>query len=443
MIKRRKANLLNIKSNQPVLNLKDKKVIAWCMYDWANSAFATTVMAAFFPVYFKEYWSQGADVTESTAILGAANSLAGLLVALIAPILGAIADCGSYKKKFLIFFAYLGVLSTAALYMVHKGEWFLAAITYVLGTVGFSGSIIFYDSLLPSITDEKKIDFVSALGYATGYLGGGLLMLGNVFMFLSPNTFGLTDGSQAVKVSFVTVAIWWGVFTIPMMFFVPEPKRRQGKPFGESVRSGLKQVASTFRKVRHLKTVFLFLLAYWLYIDGVDTIVRMAVDYGKSIGFENKDLISAILIVQFVGFPCAIIFGRLGEKIGAKRAIFIAIGIYLLVVFWAITMNQKYEFYGLAVAIASVQGGIQALSRSFYSRIIPHDLAAEFYGFYNMLGKFAVILGPILIGLTGLIFGNPRAGIGSIAILFLLGGILLYFVDEQKGAVEANHLTLS
>jgi UMF1 family MFS transporter len=413
------------------------------MYDWANSAFATTVMAAFFPVYFKEYWSQGADVPESTAILGAANSLAGLLVALIAPILGAVADCGSYKKRFLVFFAYLGVLSTAALYMVQQGEWFLAAMTYVLGTVGFSGSIIFYDALLPSITDEKKIDFVSALGYATGYLGGGLLMLGNVFMFLSPNTFGLTDGSQAVKVSFITVAIWWGLFTIPMMFFVPEPTRRAGKPFGESVRSGLIQLASTFRKVRHLKTVFLFLLAYWLYIDGVDTIVRMAVDYGKSIGFEDKDLLSAILIVQFVGFPCAIIFGRLGEKIGAKRAIFIAIGIYLLVVFWAVTMKQKYEFYGLAVAIASVQGGIQALSRSFYSRIIPHDQAAEFYGFYNMLGKFAVILGPILIGMTGLIFGNPRVGIGSIAILFILGGILLYFVDEQKGAAEANYLTLS
>ncbi|MFQ5823461.1 MAG: MFS transporter [bacterium] len=426
-----------------MLFFKNKQEFGWSMYDWANSAFATTVMAVFFPAFFKDYWSQGADVTESTAILGAANSLAGLMVALMAPILGAIADCGSYKKKFLIFFAYLGVLSTATLFLVHEGEWLLAALTYVLGTIGFSGSIIFYDSILPSIADEKKIDYVSALGYAMGYLGGGLLIVFNAWMFLSPQTFGLADESQAIRLSFITVAIWWGIFCLPIIFLVPEPKRSKSKSMRESVRDGINQLRNTFRKVRHLKTVFLFLIAYWLYIDGVDTIVRMAVDYGKSIGFENKDLIVAIVLVQFIGFPSTIAFGRVGEKIGPKRAIYIAIVVYLFAVLWAREMTQKYEFYGLAVTIGLVQGGIQALSRSFYSRIIPHDQAAEFYGFYNLLGKFAVILGPILIGVTGLISKNPRTGITSIAVLFLVGGILLYFTDEQKGVQEVKYLTLT
>ncbi|MFQ5709652.1 MAG: MFS transporter [bacterium] len=424
-----------------MLFFRSKKEFGWAMYDWANSAFATTVMAAFFPAFFKDYWSQGADVTQSTAILGAANSLAGLLVALMAPILGAIADCGSYKKRFLIFFAYLGVLSTAALFMIHSGEWLLAALTYVLGTIGFSGSIVFYDSLLPAIAGEKKIDYVSALGYAMGYLGGGLLIVLNVWMFLSPQTFGLADAGQAVKVAFLTVALWWAVFTVPLMLFVSEPKRGHSKSMRESIRKGLHQLRTTFGKVRHLKTVFLFLVAYWLYIDGVDTIVRMAVDYGKSIGFATKDLITAIVIVQFVGFPSAIAFGRLGEKIGPKRAIYLAIAVYMGVVAWAVVMTEKYEFYGLAVAIGLVQGGIQALSRSFYARLIPLEQAAEFYGFYNLLGKFAVILGPVLIGLTGLVSGNPRAGIASIALLFLAGGILLYFVDERKGAREIRYLT--
>ncbi|NIR52378.1 MFS transporter [candidate division KSB1 bacterium] len=413
------------------------------MYDWANSAFSTTVIAAFFPIYFKQYWSQGIETTQSTAVLGVANSIAGLLVAVMAPVIGAIADVGSQKKKFLIFFAYLGVLCTAALFLVHQGEWLLAAIIYVLGSVGFSGSLVFYDSLLPSITDKSKIDYVSGLGYGLGYLGGGILLALNVWMTLSPETFALNDSGQAVKISFLTVAIWWGLFSLPIILFVKEPKRAVSQFETGVVFGGLQQLLQTFRKIRHLKTVFLFLVAYWLYIDGVDTIVRMAVDYGLSIGFERNDLIVALLITQFVGFPCAIFFGRLGEKYGPKRGIFIAIGIYLFVVGWATMMDHKLEFYGLAFTVGLVQGGIQALSRSYYSRIIPHDQSGEFYGFYNLLGKFAVILGPILIGMTGLISKSSRVGIASIAVLFLAGGVLLYFVDEKKGAEEVKYLSLS
>lgn len=420
---------------------RSKQELGWSLYDWANSAFATTVLAAFFPVFFKQYWSQGVEVTESTAVLGLANSTSGLLVALMAPILGAIADRGGYKKRFLIFFAYLGVLSTGSLFLVQAGQWLLAAMVFIFGAVGFSGSVVFYDALLPSVVADRRVDYVSAVGYGMGYLGGGLLFALNVWMTVSPGTFGLADASEAVRFSFLTVALWWGVFSLPIIFLVPEPKPVHEKPPGRSVREGLRQLRQTFRKVRHLKTVFLFLLAYWLYIDGVDTIVRMAVDYGLSIGFEQQDLILAILIVQFVGFPAAIAFGRLGERIGPKRAIFIAIGVYLLAVVWAMRMTMKHEFYILAVVIALVQGGIQALSRSFYSRIIPHDQAGEFYGFYNLLGKFAAILGPVLIGVTGLVSRNPRAGIASIALLFLAGGLLLFFVDEEKGREEVQYLT--
>lgn len=419
---------------------KNKAELGWSLYDWANSAFATTIMAGFFPVFFKEYWSHGVAVTESTAKLGLANSLAGMLVAMMAPILGAIADCGSHKKKFLIFFAYLGALSSTALFLVARGEWMTAAIVYVMGTIGFSGSLVFYDALLPTFVEEKRIDYVSALGYAMGYLGGGLLFLLNVAMTLSPQTFGLADAAQAVRISFIMVGIWWGVFALPIIWLVPEAKPKRVMSVTTVVREGLRQLKHTFRKVRHMRTIFLFLAAYWLYIDGVDTIIRMAVDYGMSIGFESKDLIVALLITQFVGFPCAIFFGRLGERIGAKRAIFIGIAVYLLVVLWAVRMQQAWEFYAMAVIIGFVQGGIQALSRSLYSRLIPHDQTAEFYGFYNLLGKFAVIFGPILIGLTGMISKNSRVGIASIAVLFILGGILLYFVDEKQGQEEAKFL---
>ncbi len=422
---------------------KNKAELGWSMYDWANSAFATTVMAGFFPVFFKEYWSQGAAVTESTAKLGLANSAAGMLVALMAPILGAIADCGSHKKKFLIFFAYLGVLSSAALFLAGQGQWMMAAIIYVMGAVGFSGSLIFNDALLPTFVEEKRIDYVSALGYAMGYLGGGLLFLLNVLMTKFPQAFGLADAAQAVRISFISVGIWWGVFTLPIIWFVPEAKPKQAMPIASVVHAGLQQLKRTFQKVRHMRTIFLFLAAYWLYIDGVDTIVRMAVDYGMSIGFESADLIVALLITQFVGFPCSIFFGRLGERIGAKRSIFIGIAVYLFVVLWAVRMQQAWEFYTMAVVIGFVQGGIQALSRSLYSRLIPHDQTAEFYGFYNLLGKFAVIFGPILIGLTGLISKSSRVGIASISILFVLGGIMLYFVDEKKGQEEAKFLVRS
>jgi UMF1 family MFS transporter len=430
------------------------------MYDWANSAFATTVMAGFFPIFFKQYWSYGVDVNMSTAQLGFGNSLASLSVALMAPFLGAIADKGSAKKKFLLFFAYLGVLMTAGLFLVHKGQWGMAIFVYVMGIIGFSGANVFYDAILPGITGEDKIDYVSSLGFSMGYLGGGLLFLINVLMTLMPQKFGLPDATTAVRVSFLSVAFWWGLFTIFTIAWVPEGKSTTKLKSGESiVTAGIKQLISTFKKVRHLKTVFLFLLAYWFYIDGVDTIIRMAVDYGLSLGFESNDLIVALLLVQFVGFPAALAFGKLGEHWGVRKAIYLAVGIYMCITIWGTMMTRKEEFYVLAAVIGLVQGGIQALSRSYYSRLIPKNQAAEYYGFYNMLGKFAAIIGPALMGIVGLIVRRmlmppsptteqlisigqiaSRWSIGSISILFIVGVVLFYFVDEEKGKEQAKYL---
>jgi len=445
------------------MNKERKAVWGWAMYDWANSAFATTVMAGFFPIFFKQYWSYGVDVNVSTAQLGFGNSIASLLVALMAPVLGAIADKGSARKKFLIFFAYLGVLMTACLFLVGKGEWVWAIFVYAMGIIGFSGANVFYDSLLPTVAGKDNVDYVSGLGFAMGYLGGGLLFLINVLMTLMPEKFGLADSGEAVRYSFISVAIWWGLFTIFTIQWVPEEKTagasREG---GNFIADGFRQIIGTFKKVRHLKTIFLFLLAYWFYIDGVDTIIRMAVDYGMSIGFASNDLIIALLVVQFVGFPSALVFGKLGQKWSVRKAIYLAIGIYMLIVVWGTMMTVKQEFYILAIMIGLVQGGIQALSRSYYSRLIPREQSAEYYGFYNMLGKFAAIVGPALMGVVGLIARRllmpptptpgqieyvgqlaSRWSIASVLILFLIGAILFYFVDEEKGKAETAYLSES
>ena len=441
---------------------KEKKAIwGWAMYDWANSAFATTVMAGFFPVFFKKYWSYGVDVNMSTAQLGFGNSIASLFVALMAPVIGAIADKGSTRKKFLLFFAYLGVLMTASLFVIQQGEWAWAIFIYAMGIIGFSGANIFYDSLLPGVAGEEKIDFISGFGFSMGYLGGGLLFLLNVLMTLMPESFGLADSSEAVRYSFLSVAVWWGVFTVFIILWVPEEKTPSAsRNGGNPVINGFLQIIKTLKKVRHQKTIVLFLLAYWFYIDGVDTIIRMSVDYGISLGFDSNDLILALLIVQFIGFPAALVFGKLGKQWGVRKAIYLALGVYIFVTIWAVMMTHKHEFYILAIAIGLVQGGIQALSRSYYSRLIPREQSAEYYGFYNMAGKFAAIIGPALIGVVGIIARRvlmppaptpqqveyvgqlaSRYGIGSILILFFIGAILLYFVDEEKGKAEVAYLS--
>ncbi len=421
-------------------HLHNRTVFSWALYDWANSAFATAVLAGFFPIFFKSWWSADLAATESTFRLGLANSLASTVIVILAPVLGAIADVGGVRKRFLLLFATLGIVMTAGLYFVGQGQSETALVLFVLASIGFSGSVVFYDALIVSVTDESHYDVASAWGYALGYLGGGLLFAGTVAMTLWPDVFGLADAAEAVRVSFLCVAAWWLIFSLPLVLWVPEPPGGGELRFGAAVRGGFRQLAATFRKVRRLRVVALFLLAYWLYIDGVDTVVRMAVDYGMSLGFDTNSLITALLITQFVGFPAAIGFGLLGQRIGPKPAILVAIGVYIGVIVWAYFMQSAAEFYGLAVVIGLVQGGVQSLSRSLYARLIPPDQSAEFFGFYNMLGKFAAILGPLIMGVVGMLTGSPRLSILAVGLLFVAGGLLLLFVDVERGRQMARQL---
>ena len=412
---------------------QNKKVWAWTVYDWANSAFSTTVMAGFFPIFFEKYWSNPDDVIQSTYQLGWANSLASIVVAALAPFLGAIADRGSAKKKFLIFFCYMGVVMTGGLYMVGQGQWQMAVMVYIAASVGFMGANIFYDSLLPSVAPKEKMNYVSSLGFAIGYIGGGLLFLINVLMYLHPQWFGIADAATAIKLSFLSVAVWWGVFTIPLLLFVPEPQISDSLPLVRAISAGYRQLRITFIQIRQLKIIGMFLLAYWLYIDGVDTIIRMSVKMGSSLGFEAGDLITALLMVQFIAFPAALGYNWFASKIGTKKAVLIAIGGYSVVTLLAYFMTVKLHFYILAALIGLFQGGVQALSRSLFTRLIPRGKEAEFFGFYNMLGKFAAVIGPIMMGWVTLATGNVRLGILSILILFISGALLLQKVDFEEG----------
>ena len=410
-----------------------KRVVSWALYDWANSAFATTVMAGFFPIFFEKYWSNPNNINDSTFYLGLSNSAGSLIVAALAPFLGAIADRGSAKKKFLFMFAFLGILMTGGLWMVGQGQWQLAALLYMVGSIGFAGGNVFYDSLLPSVSEKKKVDFVSSLGYSLGYIGGGILFLVNVLMYQYPQWFGIPDSTVAVKLSFLSVAVWWAIFSIPIFIYVPEPSSEPTIKFGEAITQGWLQLKRTFKEIKQMKIIGTFLLSYWLYMDGVDTIIRMAVKVGSSMGFEAGDMIIALLMVQFIGFPAALVFNWFASKIGPKNAVLIAIIFYTVGTCFAYFMTTRLHFFLLAGMIGLFQGGIQALSRSLFSRLVPEGKEGEFFGFYNMLGKFAAVIGPILLGTVTLVTGDVRIGLLSIVALFIAGGLVLSRVDFDEG----------
>jgi UMF1 family MFS transporter len=411
---------------------KNRPVFAWALYDWANSAFATTVMAGFFPVFFQKFWSIGVEPTTTTSRLGYANAAAGLMIAILAPILGAIADRGGRRKQFLFAWTLLGVGATGALYFVGQGEWLWAAALFVLGTLGFNGGVVFNDSLLLDVAKPAQFDRVSAFGYALGYLGGGVLFLVNVLMVQNPGWFGLADAGEAVRVSFVSVAIWWLVFTIPLMRQVSEHHTGPRPAFGFAISVGFRELGDTIRHVRQYRTVVAFLVAYWFYIDGVNTIIKMAVDYGLSLGLDSSSLLKALLITQFVGFPSALLFGWLGDRIGPRRGILIGLAVYAGITVYAYFLDSEAEFYALAIVVGLVQGGVQSLSRSLFGRLIPEGKNAEFFGFYNMMGKFATVLGPLLIAIVAAVTRDARISIISLVLLFVVGAVLLLRVPTNS-----------
>ena len=418
---------------EPTSKKLNKSVWSWALYDWANSAFATTVMAGFFPIFFKSYWASDLSDAESTFAIGSVNSLVGLLIAFSAPVLGAFADAGDSKRKFLFSFAFLGIITTGYLFFIPDSSWKIAIIFYGLGVIGFSGANVFYDSLLVTVSKEEERNRTSALGFSLGYLGGGILFLLNVIMFLYPNWFGLESQIEAVLWSFMSVALWWLIFSLPIYLNVKEPTQSSsGKSVNRIITEAFSSLLNTARSIKEYKSAVIFLLAYFLYMDGVDTIIRMATSYGSDIGLSATSMIQALLLTQFVGFPATLVFGYYADKFGYKYSLSFAIIVYIFVVLFSSQMDTALEFYVVACFVGLVQGGVQAISRSFFSTLIPTNKAAEFFGFYNFIGKSSVFIGPFMVSGIALVSGSPSYGILSLLILFIPGLILLWMVPDKN-----------
>jgi len=410
-----------------------RSVNAWCLYDVGNSAFATTIIAAVFPVYFSIV-AVTLKEGQSSAFLGYASSGAMLLSASLAPILGSISDVSGTRKPFLAFFTALGILSTGLLFTVDHGNWLKGLFFYAAGSVGFSSSMIFYDSLLPQLAEkENNIDEISTRGFAFGYIGGGTLLAINVLgIILLPGTLGF-------RLAFLSVALWWLLFSIPVFRYVPEPPVTGpgGEETAHAIRHGAKRIVRTFRNIRQHRELFLFLLAFWLYNDGVGTIMKLAAIYAAGLLFSPLSIIGALLLTQFVAAPFAILYGKLARKTGGKTAISIGLIWYCLITVTAMFMSASWHFWILAVAVGMVQGGVQAISRSTFGGMIPKGKSAEFFGFYDMSGKFSGVAGPLLFGLITQYTGSPLIGIGVLLLFFIGGFLLLAKVDIEKGRAAA------
>jgi MFS transporter, UMF1 family len=408
-----------------------RAIWSWAFIDWANSAFSIVVMTAFFPALFKDHWAAVPGMTpeRSTWYLGLANTLSSLLIALAAPVLGSIADRGNGKKKFLLGFTLLGAAATAALPLAAKGDYALAATLYALAALGFSGNSMFSDALITDVAPRDRLDRVSALGYALGYVGSGLLFAALVFAVANPAAFGFADALAAVRTGFWITAAWWLLFTVPAMIWIREspgtPAAGAAGPF--------RRALATFAEIRRDRRLLLFLFGYILYIDGVNTVIKMAVDFGRAIGLDTAGMMKALLVTQFVAFPAAIVFGRIGERFGARRGIMLGVAVYAGLCVFATRMDSQAEFFAMAVTVGLVQGGVQSLSRSYFARIIPAEKGGEYFGFYNLVGKFAAILGPTLMGVSALLVGS-RLSILSLLLLFGGGLWLISRVRDDAPA---------
>ena len=417
----------------------EKNVLAWALYDAANSAFATTVMAVFFPLFFKDYLATELEATTSTFWLGVVNGTSSFVLAVAAPWLGAMADRSNAHLRFLAAFTTVGIIPTALLALVGPGDWPRAAVLFAIASFGFWGGLIFYDALLVRIAPSERIASVSGFGYALGYLGGGLLLMANALMYQNPTLFGLPNAETAIRASFPMVAIWWLLLGIPLLRSTAGVSRHAQIGRRGTLPDALARPLQTLRALRNYRPVVLFLLAYWMYIEGVNTIMKMAVDYGRALGFSPGDLVTGVLVVQFIGFPATLLFGWLGDRVGPLVGIFVAIAVYTGVAFYAAVMTNIQQYFVLAVAIGCVQGTIQAMSRSYYGRLIPAERAGEFYGFYNMMGKFAAVLGPFLMGTTALLTGEPRMSMLPVALLFAAGAAMLAF--SRRAQLQAECAT--
>lgn len=414
-----------------------KQERSWVLYDWANSAYSLAITTAIFPIFFKNVAAKGLEGFTSTAYLGYGNSIYTLLIAFLAPILGTIADYKNNKKRFFTFFFSIGVLATFSLTMINEGEWIKAITIYIFTAIGFAGANIFYDSFLIDVTENEKMDWISTSGYAWGYIGSTIPFILSMLVILKYKQFGLSSSISAVHIAFIITALWWFVFTIPFfknvkqIYFIEPPKSQ--------IKESFQRLIATLKEIRQYKHVFLFLVAYFFYIDGVHTIIKMATAFGTDIGIHSNTLMVIVLVIQFVAFPFALLYGKLAKIFSAKKMLYIGISVYIIITTAAFFMPQLGSpkakitlFWILSMLVASSQGGIQALSRSYYAKLIPKNKSAEFFGFYNIFGKFAAIFGPFLMGLMTQITKSSSYGVCAIVILFIIGIMVLTKVQPSQ-----------
>ena len=418
------------------LGLGRPELRAWAMYDWANSAFQTTIIAAVFPIYFASVAAVDLPDAERTSRFAWATTIAIVIVALVAPLRGAIADYAAVKKRMLAVFMGFGVAATLAMFAITRGDWMLALVLFVIGNIGVAGSIVFYESLLPHLVSPEELDRVSSAGYAIGYLGGGVLLAINLLMIQQPAWFGIPDSGTAVRLSFASVGVWWLVFSLPLFRRVPEPSRAiesDEAPSGNAFVTGVHRLIETFHELRRYKQAFLLLTAFLIYNDGIQTIIRMATIYGTSLKIDESAMITALLITQFTGVPFAFLFGHIASRVGAKPAVFAGLAVYAAITVLGYFMRTATHFFMLAILVGMVQGGTQALSRSLFASMIPRHKSSEFFAFFGVFERYAGILGPLVFASMVESTGSSRNAILAVLVFFIVGGGILAFVDVDGG----------
>jgi len=423
------------------LGLGRRDLRAWAIYDLAQAAFQTTIIAAIFPIYFQKVASAGTPPALATSRFAWATTWSILIVAVITPFLGAIADYAAIKKKLLAAFTAIGVVSAALLYFVTRGDWFYALVIFTIGNVGIACAFVFYESLLPHLVGPEQLDIVSAAGYGIGYIGGGCMLAMDMLLMAEPQWFGIPDRGVAVRITFVGVAVWWTLFSIPLFRQVAEPPRRleSGERAGQNALvTAVKRLVETFHELRLYRQAFMLLLAFLLYNDGIQTIIRMATTYGTEIGIDETVMLGALLVTQFIGIPFAFIFGKFAERLGAKTAVFVGLGVYTVIALLAYFMHNAWQFIALAMMVGMVQGGTQALSRSLFASMIPRHKSSEFFAFFGVFERYAGILGPAIFAWMAAHSGTSRNAILSVLGFFVIGAVLLTFVNVDEGRRAAS-----
>jgi len=428
------------------MTVNDRKIVnAWCLYDWANSAFATTIMAAVLPLYFRQIAALNADGSMhpmALSLWGYTSAVAMFFVAVLSLILGPLADSRATKKRYLSMFMGLGAVATAALTFTGTGDWPWVAGLFILGSIGFAGSEVFYDALLPHIAPPGQVDRISTRAYALGYVGGGILLILNLAMIMIFPETVLADGTTvplwAMRLSFLSVGLWWFLFSLPLLRQVPEPTVPHSGELGPGLLIAFRRLRATFGDIKKYRQLFLFILAFWFYNDGVSTIIKMATFFGSTIGIGTLDLVGALVLTQIIGVPASFGFGRLAGRIGAKRGILIGIAVYTLIAASGYFISKPLHFWLLAGTVGLVQGGTQALSRSLFAAMVPREKSAEFFGFYNISGKFAGVLGPVVFATVGQFTQSSRLAVVSLLVFFIVGGLLLLKVNVDEGRAHAT-----